>query len=396
MYDGQFHKLIVESEDGWPLMRLQHANKHFSEILQNNDKEDLLEFIMNCSTISPSDITEIENTRFRNGKNMELESVAIYMECFLEGKTFIRKTSIETIPVGDFQMKDMVTRHQKVIWYKFLSKCKKRDANVDTVLSTEELKTLFTGSKIHRRLLSQTHINVESENSDSDSDDPDYVTTNQAESTDDSESKSENVEENIHNLSTVSTGSAGDSCMKKIMLRLRKYNNKHKWQNESVDTLIQKYLSSRKNIEKLFMYELDAICKVVKEDFGKLLFKPGDKKATRVNKIHQQLKQMLQLLQYSTSDEEFTDIFQPKSLKQTYMDFILKSNYPKEYLAAPVAEITHFESVKEWESKSEIQITLDIPRIEHGHIIFNYPEYSMKRKQLEMRTFDYTHILNNL
>ena len=29
------------------------------------------------------------------------------------------------------------------------------------------------------------------------------------------------------------------------------------------------------------------------------------------------------------------------------MDFILKSNYPKEYLAAPVAEITHFESVKE-------------------------------------------------
>ena len=105
---------------------------------------------------------------------------------------------------------------------------------------------------------------------------------------------------------------------------------------------------------------------------------------------------MPQLLQYSTSDEEFTDIFQPKSLKQTYMDFILKSNYPKEYLAAPVAEITHFESVKEWESKSGIQINLEIPKIENGHIIFNYPEYSIKWKQLEMRTFDYTHILNNL
>ena len=102
------------------------------------------------------------------------------------------------------------------------------------------------------------------------------MSSNEAESTDDSESESENVEENIHNLSSVSTGSAGDSCMKKIMLQLRKYNNKHKWQNESVDTLIQKYLSSRKNIEKLFMYELDCICKVVKEDFGKLLFKPGD------------------------------------------------------------------------------------------------------------------------
>ena len=135
---------------------------------------------------------------------------------------------------------------------------------------------------------------------------------------------------------------------------------------------------------------------MVKEDFGKLLFKPADKKATRVNKIHHQLKQMPQLLQYSMSDEEFTDTFQPKSLKQANMDFILKSNYPKEYLAAPVAEITHFESVKEWESKSGININLDIPGIENEHIIFNYPEYSNKGKQLEMRTFDYTHILNNL
>ena len=396
VYDGQFHKLIVESEDGWLLMHLQHATKHFNETLQNNDKEDLLEFIMNYSTISGSDITDIENTCFRSGKKMEFESVSLSMECVLQGQVFIRKMSIETIPVGDFQMKDMVTRHWKVIWHKFLSEHKMRDANVDTALSTEELKTLFTGSKIHRRLLSHTHINVESENSDSDSDDPDYVPTNEAESTDDSQSESENMEENIHNLSTVSTGSVGDSCMKKIMLQLRKFNNKHRWHNESVDTLIQKYLSSHKNIEKLFMYKLDAICKVVKEDFGKLLFKPGDKKTTRVNKIHQQLKQMPQLLQYSTRDEEFTEIFQPKSLKQTYMDFILKSNYPKEYLAAPVAEITHFESVKEWESKSGIQINLDIPGIEHGHIIFNYPEYSMKRKQLEMRTFDYTHILNNL
>ena len=102
------------------------------------------------------------------------------------------------------------------------------------------------------------------------------------------------------------------------------------------------------------------------------------------------------LLQYLTSDEENSDTFQPKSLKQTYMDFILKSNYPKEYLAAPVAKITHFESVKEWESKSGININLDIPEIEDPHIIFNYPEHSNKWKQLEMRTFDYTHILNNL
>ena len=52
--------------------------------------------------------------------------------------------------------------------------------------------------------------------------------------------------------------------------------------------------------------------------------------------------------------------------------------------------------MKEWEAKSGININLNIPGIDNGHIIFNYPEYSLKRKQLEMRTFDYTHILNNL
>ena len=56
--------------------------------------------------------------------------------------------------------------------------------------------------------MSQTHITELSENSDTESDDPDYVPTNEAESTDDSESDAENVEENILNLSTVSTGSA--------------------------------------------------------------------------------------------------------------------------------------------------------------------------------------------
>ena len=181
-----------------------------------------------------------------------MESVTIEMECFLEGNKFMRRTSIQTIAVGDFQMKDIITRHREVIWHNFLSKHKIRNVNVDTVLSNDELKTLFTGSKIHKRLLSQQNITEESENSDTDSDDPDYVPTHDTESTDDSESGSETVEENIHNLSTVSTGSAGDSCMKKIIIELRKYNNKHKCQNETVDTLIQKYLSSHKNIEKLF------------------------------------------------------------------------------------------------------------------------------------------------
>ena len=36
------------------------------------------------------------------------------------------------------------------------------------------------------------------------------------------------------------------------------------------------------------------------------------------------------------------------------------------------------------------------PFIEKNHVIFNYPEWNVERNQVEMRTFDYKHILNNL
>ena len=37
-----------------------------------------------------------------------------------------------------------------------------------------------------------------------------------------------------------------------------------------------------------------------------------------------------------------------------------------------------------------------VPFLKKDHIIFNYPEFNEERNQVEMRTFDCTHILNNL
>ena len=54
------------------------------------------------------------------------------------------------------------------------------------------------------------------------------------------------------------------------------------------------------------------------------------------------------------------------------------------------------ESVCEWESNSNVDITVDSPWINTQHLIFNYPEWNSDRQQCEMHTFDYTHILNNL
>ena len=105
---------------------------------------------------------------------------------------------------------------------------------------------------------------------------------------------------------------------------------------------------------------------------------------------------MPQLLTYESSDEELSNIYQPKTLKEIYWNFIVLGKYPKEYLAAVHCEINHMENVHNWEANSPIPIKCHLPWINSEHTIFNYPEVSHEREQMEMRTFDYTHILNNL
>ena len=49
---------------------------------------------------------------------------------------------------------------------------------------------------------------------------------------------------------------------------------------------------------------MDVIAKVVKDTFGKNLFKSTDNKTLRVNRMLQQLKQMPELLQYTSEEDD--------------------------------------------------------------------------------------------
>ena len=68
VYDGQFHDIIVNSDEGKPLTRLQHAKQHFKNILDNNDKKDLLDALLPYSEITSADKDELNNVPFENGK----------------------------------------------------------------------------------------------------------------------------------------------------------------------------------------------------------------------------------------------------------------------------------------------------------------------------------------
>ena len=406
VYDGQFHPIIVKSEDGNPLTHLQLSQQYFKDTMQNNNKQDLLSKLLLYSSVVNSDLEDLENTTLNDREELTLTSISLLKKMYKSRDQIKNKIFIWTNKVGGISMQDIITCHREYIWKRYL-KCyeemKKKENISGHVLSQKELCELIKGSKLHRRI-TQRHVTVEydshnSDDEDEDEEDPDFNPIEEesefTEYDDDNTSEYEGEGEGQLNLSTVSIGSTGSSCIKNILTELKKLNNKHNWKNETIDGLIVKYFKSKNAMSKLFMYEMDIINGKVNEHFGIYLFQKKDSKTVRVNKMYAQLKRMPQLLNYESSSDNMETVFQPKALKQIYLDFILGAKYPKEYLAAPICCIGHLEKVVEWEYKSPVPITLTLPNSQGNHIVFNYPEYSKKRHQIEMRTFDYTHILNN-
>ena len=240
-----------------------------------------------------------------------------------------------------------MTNHRKSIWNRYLGyKTANTFGNIaiENKLSQKELRDLIKGTKLHRRISSQTITEISSINSDSDdSNDPDYIPNEEisefSDYDDDSEVEINNI--STHNISNISTSSSECSCIRSILEEFKKINNKHNWMSETIDSLLEKYFKSRSGLEKLFLYEMDVINSEVHNHFGKYLFKKTDNKWTRVKKLMEQLKQMPELLNYSSSDEDSVEYAQPKSLFVIYENYITHSRYPKEYLAALYCKITN-------------------------------------------------------
>ena len=220
------------------------------------------------SEITSEDQDELKNPPFENGKIHTMESITVGMKRVLvDNDHFICEIHITTNEVNNYSMKDIVTNHRMSLWNKYLQNVNPNvhnaNDNVDTKLSQQELTELIHGTKLRRRLFHHVEAQDMSELIDSDeSDDPDYVPPIEelSENSDSEPDLQYNDEEmSGHNLSTVSVSSNGQSCIKKILHSLQELNNKHNWQNETVDSLLKEYFNSRIGISKFFMYEMDII-----------------------------------------------------------------------------------------------------------------------------------------
>ena len=217
----------------------------------------------------------IRQIPFRHNVVTKLNTVTL--ECKrvlnLQKDNFIRKIFIQSNTKGNYLMEDFVTNHCKNIWNRYLgykTTNKLTEIPIENKLSQEELRDLIKGTKLHRRLSSQTITEISSINSDSDeNDDPDYIPNEEISEFSDYDEDSESEIDNIstHNTSNISTSSSGCSCIRSILDELKKIINKHNWISETIDSLLEKYFKSKSGLEKLFLYEMDLINSEVHNHF---------------------------------------------------------------------------------------------------------------------------------
>ena len=157
VYDGQFHDLIVHDSNDGPLTRLQLSKQIFKDTMDSYDKAELLDTLLPYSTIDENDITYISDYRFCNEHQIQLNSVSLSIRRrFVRDVNdhFVRTISIETNPVADFSLQNIITHHRTNIWNKFLRTSRTivdQDANnINTQLSQNEITELIKGTKLHR------------------------------------------------------------------------------------------------------------------------------------------------------------------------------------------------------------------------------------------------------
>ena len=296
MDDGQFHSIIVRAANGKPLTRLQHMQNFFKEVMINYDQDELISKLLVNSQISEEDVREISQMKFKNGTTKHMISISLEMKKVMKKvnrkKVIIRRMYIKTKPINNTCMQDIRTKHREDIWLKFLKqKVDLHKHPITNDLSMREIQKLMKGTKVHRQIASRRVMENISEITDTDSEDSDYMPEEESVISDD-ESEEDLNKLSLHNISNISTMSTGESCIKRILEKLKERQNKHNWRNETLDSFVHKYLSSKKAINKLFNYELDIINDEIQREFGKNIFQKNDKKVVRVNKLFVQLRKM--------------------------------------------------------------------------------------------------------
>ena len=103
VYDGQFHKLLVRSQLGKQLTRIQNMHDHFKTVMISNDCQDLMNKILPFSSIDEEDVMKLCNLNFMCDDTIELETIKL---TFTRSYDVITRSNRKKYSLSVFQLGD--------------------------------------------------------------------------------------------------------------------------------------------------------------------------------------------------------------------------------------------------------------------------------------------------
>ena len=153
VYDGQFHSIIVKSINGQALTRIQFMIQKFREVMRDHDKKDLLLELANHSKMNEEDLEELKKLKFKNGATRNIGRLSLAMKKVRKRDKVIRRHYLQTIPINNFGMKDIRTKHRDDLWNRYLrGRENVPDPKPSKYLSSVDLQKFLEGTKVHRRI----------------------------------------------------------------------------------------------------------------------------------------------------------------------------------------------------------------------------------------------------
>ena len=187
-------------------------------------------------------------------------------------------------------------------------------------------------------------------------------------------------------------------CMDAILRALRRSKYKIKWNNENTTSLFDNYLCSREKLMKLKHVEMNIIQDELLKFFGKKIFLKTELKADKVNALSRQFCPMIYLNDSSDTSiqRSASNVKTMASLFSTYKKYLSSDKYPKELLKAVVCQIHNDDHLKTWKDNCPVPLVFKIPEENFQYEIYCYPNFNNNTQELECRSLDPSHILNNI
>lgn len=368
-YDGQFHSVIVRSIDGDPLTLIQVQKVVWSTVALRS-KDFVLSLMLDTNSLSNSDLDILRVAR-----------------CLPEGKTYYTNLCVEKycnpmrITIGSRggpNFKGGVADK-----FKFVPV-----TSAEIVRYTEEVVARRKQAKIYglkndeRNILSAIHPDL-LEDVDVDIFD-DYVEELEEDELPDLNDRSNPLKDVLSNEHFL--------LLEHMLQALKDFHPK--WHNKTINDLYPDLLTNANKLNQdCTKNDLEVMAKVLSAYTpDRTWYVSSKRKAYNVNLVAAAFESTIRVADVSKRRKKFT----PQSLLQLCRKELMKTSYPALSLKVSYANILHDEKMRQWKIKATVPMNVEIPFRDERMDLFAYPEFSVKRGQIECRSFDPVHLLTKV